>query len=92
MTSILRYNGVDSEPQFLRDFNNYYHTYQGYSIQNKVILIPYSLENITGNTNFSAIKKFEFAYSSNLFAGQYIYAVRYNVLKFKNGGASVAFN
>jgi hypothetical protein len=93
MTSILRYNGVETESQFLENFNNYYHTYQGYSTKNYVFIVPYSLLTFehSGSTNFSFLDKFEFVYPINMIQGNYIYAVRYNILKFKNGCASLAY-
>ena len=96
-TTLLRFNQVDSEPlynQQLIDIPAYYHSYNGYRPdQNKIFFIPFGLYNAeeSGTANFSALQTFDLLPSSDLDLGTYLYAVRYNVLKFENGAASLAY-
>jgi len=94
--STLRFNQVDSEPLYtpqIRDLTAYYHSYNGYSAQNNIIFIPFGLYNASesGTVDFSALETFELKPATDLTLGQYLYAVRYNVLKFENGAASLAY-
>jgi len=95
-TTLLRFNQVDSEPlynQQLIDIPAYYHSYNGYKPFNSIIFIPFGLYNAeeSGTANFSALQTFDLLPSSDLALGTYLYAVRYNVLKFENGAASLAY-
>jgi len=95
-TTLLRFNQVDAEPlynQQLIDIPAYYHSYNGYKPSSSIIFIPFGLYNAeeSGTVNFSALQTFNFSPSSDLGLGTYLYAVRYNVLKFENGAASLAY-
>ena len=94
-TSKFRFNQVDAEPLYaaqLKDLPAYYHSYNGYP-GSSLIFIPFGLYNASesGTVDFSALQTFEFNPSSDLPLGKYLYAVRYNVLKFGNGAASLAY-
>ena len=96
ITTTFRFNQVDTEPLYkpqLMDITAYYHSYKGYSTQNTIIFIPFGLYNASesGTVDFSALQTFEFKPSSDLSLGKYLYSVRYNVLKFENGAASLAY-
>lgn len=96
VTTKFRFNQVDAEPlyaQQLIDLPAYYHSYKGYSTQNTIIFIPFGLYNASesGTVDFSALQTFEFNPSPDLTLGKYLYSVRYNVLKFENGAAALAY-
>jgi hypothetical protein len=96
ITTTFRFNQVDTEPLYaaqLKDLPAYYHSYKGYSTQNTIIFIPFGLYNASesGTVDFSALQTFEFKPSSDLALGNYLYSVRYNVLKFENGAAALAY-
>ena len=96
VTSTFRFNQVDTEPLYkpqLTDLPVYYHSYNGYSAQNNIIFIPFGLYNASesGTVDFSALQTFEFKPSSDINLGKYLYSVRYNVLKFENGAAALAY-
>ena len=94
MSIILRFNGVETEPVYyvqLASIASYYNTYNGGNTNN-LMIIPFDLFTPTpsGTVNFSIMDKFEISFPSNFFNG-YLYAVRYNLLKFKNGSASLQY-
>lgn len=96
MTTVLKFNGISSE-EFrniqVTDVNMYYHSYNG-TPGASIMLLPFCLDTTTdsGTTNFSRLDKFEIFYPTTLLTGMYLYAVRYNVLKFANGKASLLYN
>jgi hypothetical protein len=95
-STIIRYNNlVDSEPfsnVHISDINLYYHSYSGLP-NSGIIVFPFCLDlaKVSGSINISRLDKFEIIYPKNLFNGNYIYSVRYNVLKFANGHASLLY-
>jgi len=96
ITSTIRFNQVDTEPWYadqLKYHPAYYHSYNGYYTQNSIIFIPFGLYNASesGTVDFSALQTFEFNPSPDLTLGKYLYSVRYNVLKFENGAAALAY-
>lgn len=97
MTTILRFNNeIESEPFSnvqISDVNLYYYSYNGLP-NSGVIVFPFCLDitSYSGSTNISRLGKFEIIYPQNFFLGTYIYAVRYNVLKFANGRASLLYD
>jgi hypothetical protein len=96
MTTVLKFNGVSSA-EFgniqVTDVNMYYHSYNG-TPGSQIMVLPFCLDTSadTGTTNFSRLDKFEIIYPQTLLTGMYLYAVRYNVLKFANGQASLLYN
>ena len=97
ITSTFRFNQVDTEPLYnpqLIDIPAYYHSYNGYRpAVNNIVFIPFGLYNASesGTVDFSALQTFEFNPSSTLGMDKYLYSVRYNVLKFENGAASLVY-
>ena len=96
MTTVLKFNGISSEAFSnvqVTNVNMYYHSYNG-KPYNGVMVIPFCLDlaSDSGTTNFSKLDKFEIIYPQNFLIGTYIYAVRYNVLRFANGQASLLYD
>ena len=96
ITTTFRFNQVDAEPLYnpqLVDIPAYYHSYKGYRPDKNIFFIPFGLYNAgeSGTVDFSALQTFDFTPSSDLNLGTYLYSVRYNVLKFENGAASLAY-
>ena len=91
---LLRFNKTETDlfsPLQMSNITSYYHTYNG-GLNNNIVFIPFDLytPSPSGTINFSILDKFEFIYPAGLFSG-YLYAVRYNLLKFKNGAASLQY-
>ena len=96
-------NGVDiGESRHLvqwTDVNAYYHTQHGYLASN-VAIVPFCLDTSsyqpTGTLNFSRIDKFEIATPPavtlpSMAAGQYMYAVGYNIIEIRDGTSSLLY-
>ena len=97
MGTILRFNQeIESDPlddTQLTDLALYYGTYNG-GFGSGVAVVPFCLElgKPSGTTNFSRIQDFQLVPTTTLFRGNYLYAVKYNVLKFANGQASLLYD
>jgi hypothetical protein len=79
--------------------NAYYHTQHGY-LASSVAIVPFCLDTSsyqpTGTLNFSRIDKFEIATPPavplpSMAAGQYMYAVGYNMIEIRNGTSSLLY-
>ena len=92
-TITLRFKDVEDEPLSpiqLSNISSYYNTYNG-GVNNSIIFIPFDLYTPmpTGSLNFSIMDKFEIKQNGIFY--KYLYAVRYNLLRFRNGAASLQY-
>jgi hypothetical protein len=97
MGTILRFNQeIETDPLDdvqLSGLALYYGTYNG-GFNAGVSVVPFCLDmsKPSGTTNFSRIQDFQLVPTTTLFRGNYLYSVKYNVLKFANGQASLLYD